>query len=115
MQKNDFNKLIISGHIKNSPYMGTTANGTPVVNFVLCSDFRRKREDFEVTVWGDLAEKSYYGLKPDDRVLIEGHIQKRNANHTCFTYENGLIEVVARRIFSLDKGVSFNELGSQLN
>ena len=98
LQRTDFNKIIITGYANSEPKLGNTANGTPVLNFQLLSFMKRRSDVFSVTVWGDLAQVAALTVFPNDKLLIEGHIQHKR---TSENKQSDFVEVVAKRIYSI--------------
>lgn len=100
MQSNDYNKIIITGFANCLPVLNNTVNGTPVLNFELRSSMKRRSDVFDITVWGELAKIAAASILPNDRILIEGHIQHRRYNEELYNGKE-TVEVVAKRIYSL--------------
>ena len=105
MQKNDFNKIIITGYANSVPRLNSTFNGTPVLNFELRCNSRKRSEIFDITVWGDLAKTASELIFPNEKLLIEGHVQHKLFGDNKEPLGCG-IELVARRIYSV--GNDFN-------
>lgn len=98
MIKTDFNKIILSGVPTGVPEMKTTAQGVSVINFTLMTQGAKHSEGFDITVWGELAEKIHGSLNPGNRLLVEGTLHRKRKNGE----ENGQMEVNACRIFPME-------------
>lgn len=98
MMKHDFNKTIITGSPTALPVLKRTGIGTAVMNFTLKSEGMKKCEYFDVAVWGELAEKVYYTMKENERILVEGTLHRVNKGEG----ERSDFEIRANRIFSLE-------------
>jgi single-strand DNA-binding protein len=78
-----FNKIIVVGNLGRDPEMRYTPQGTPVCNFTVASNERRKdkageQQDvttwFRVTVWGKQAEAVSKYLTKGRSVYVEGRL-----------------------------------------
>jgi len=78
-----FNKIIIVGNLGRDPEMRYTPQGTPVCNFSIATNERRKDRAgelqdittwFKVTVWGKQAETASKYLTKGKSVYIEGRL-----------------------------------------
>lgn len=78
-----FNKIIVVGNLGRDPEMRYTPQGTPVCNFTMASNERRKdkageQQDvttwFRVTVWGKQAETVSKYLTRGRSVYVEGRL-----------------------------------------
>ena len=111
MQNNDFNKIIITGYANSEPVLNNTTGGTPVLNFELRTFMKRRSDIFCVTVWGDLAKLGSVMILPNEKLLIEGHIQHKRNKDLVLT---DIVEVVAKRIYSLGTCDKPNDYASLL-
>lgn len=93
MTRSDFNKVILTGRPSSKPEIKLTTTGTSVMNFTLISEGVKHRENIDVTVWGELAEKVHHSLRPESRIMVEGSLHRKN--------EAGTVEITANRIFAM--------------
>jgi single-strand DNA-binding protein len=79
-----FNKIILVGNLGKDPEMRYTPQGTPVCNFSLATNERRKDKSgeaqdittwFKVTLWGRQAEVAAQYLTKGQQVYIEGRLR----------------------------------------
>jgi single-strand DNA-binding protein len=79
-----FNKVILVGNLGKDPDIRFTEKGTPVCEFSLATNERRKNGDagyqdittwFQITVWGRQAETAAQYLKKGRLVYIEGRLR----------------------------------------
>jgi single-strand DNA-binding protein len=79
-----YHKILIAGNLGNDPEMRYTPDGTPVTNFSVATNYRRKRPDgtqidettwFRVTAWRQLAEMCNQYLSKGRQVLVEGRLK----------------------------------------
>ena len=79
-----YQKVIIVGNLGQDPEMRYTPDGTPVTNFSVATNYRRKRPDgtqhdettwFRVTAWRELAETCNQYLSKGRPVLVEGRLK----------------------------------------
>jgi single-strand DNA-binding protein len=110
----NINSVIISGRLTRDVDLRYTSNGTPVARIGLASDRRYKDANnnwqdetsfLNVVAWSQLAERAAENLKKGSPVLVEGRLlsrqwQDKNDNPRT------TIEIVARRIQSLEREVS---------
>lgn len=100
MQKNDFNKIVITGYIDTPPTLSHTVDRTPVSNFTLYTTNKSRTDNFDVTVWGELAKTVCNEFELREKILVEGFIQHRAWKKE--DYETGnVVEIVAKRIYSI--------------
>jgi single-strand DNA-binding protein len=79
-----FNKIIVVGNLGRDPELRYTPQGTPVCNFSMATNERRKGPNaepqdittwFKVTVWGKQAESVSRYLTKGRMVYVEGRLQ----------------------------------------
>lgn len=79
-----FNKVILIGNIGQSAELRYTVQGTPVVNFTVATNERRRNQNgeeettttwFRVTLWGKLAENLAKYLQRGKQVFVEGRLR----------------------------------------
>lgn len=79
-----FNKVILVGHLGRDPELRYTPQGTPVCNFSIATNERRKDKTgemqdlttwFRVTFWGRQAETASQYLTKGRQVYIEGRLR----------------------------------------
>ncbi len=79
-----FNKIILVGNLGKDPELRYTPQGTPVCNFSLATNERRKDKAgdsqdvttwFKVTLWGRQAETASQYLTKGQSVFIEGRLR----------------------------------------
>lgn len=79
-----FNKVILVGNLGRDPELRYTPQGTPVCNFSMATNEKRKDktgeyEDhvtwFKVTIWGRMAETASQYLTKGRQVYIEGRVR----------------------------------------
>ena len=97
MTKTDFNKVIITGYPTAKPELRLTTQGTSVMNFTLRSEGVKRSEYVDVTVWGELAERVYHNMDPENRIMVEGALHRKNESEDS----RKTVEISANRIFSL--------------
>lgn len=98
MINTDFNKIIVSGIPVQRPEIKSTSQGVSVLNFTLMSQGARHREDFDITVWGELAEKTHGIIDGSRKLLVEGTLHRKRKNGE----NSGQMEVNACRIFAME-------------
>ena len=79
-----FNKIIIVGNLGRDPELRYTPQGTPVCNFSLATNERRKDKTgemqdlttwFKITLWGRQAETASQYLTKGRPIYIEGRLR----------------------------------------
>ena len=84
-----FNKIIIVGNLGRDPELRYTPQGTPVCNFTLATNERRKDRSgetqdqttwFRITLWGRQAETASQYLAKGRSVYIEGRLRVEEWN-----------------------------------
>jgi len=79
-----FNKIILVGNLGRDPELRYTPQGTPVCNFSMATNERRKDKNgehqdqvtwFKVTIWGRQAETASQYLTKGRPVYIEGRLR----------------------------------------
>ncbi len=79
-----FNKIIIVGNLGRDPELRYTPQGTPVCNFTMATNERRKDRSgemqdqttwFRITLWGRQAEMASQYLTKGRSVYIEGRLR----------------------------------------
>lgn len=79
-----FNKIILVGNLGRDPELRYTPQGTPVCNFTLATNERRKDKSgetqdmttwFRVTLWGRQAETASQYLTKGRPIYIEGRLR----------------------------------------
>jgi len=79
-----FNKIILVGNLGRDPELRYTPQGTPVCNFTMATNERRKDRSgesqdvttwFRVTVWGRQAETASQYLTKGRPVYVEGRLR----------------------------------------
>lgn len=79
-----FNKVILVGNLGRDPELRYTPQGTPVCDFSMATNERRKGKDgeyednvtwFKVTLWGRQAETASQYLTKGRQVYIEGRLR----------------------------------------
>jgi single-strand DNA-binding protein len=79
-----FNKIILVGNLGRDPELRYTPQGTPVCNFTLATNERRKDKAgetqdittwFRVTLWGRQAETASQYLTKGKPVYVEGRLR----------------------------------------
>lgn len=82
-----FSRVVLVGNLGRDPEMRYSQNGTPITNFSLAVNRRRRGPDgnftdetdwYRVTLFRNLAETSAEWLKKGSKVLVEGQLQIRN-------------------------------------
>lgn len=101
MINHDFNKVILTGRCRFRPVLCHTVNGTPVTNFILESQTRNGMERFDMTCWGELAEKAAIGITDNEKLICEGclhtrYMKKDNCDERRY-------EIALKRIFSINE------------
>jgi single-strand DNA-binding protein len=90
-----YHKVLIVGHLGRDPELRYTPTGSPVCNFNVAANRKRKDgEDvvtwFRVTTWGNLAENCNEYLAKGRQVLVEGQLQPDTDGHPkTFTRSDG--------------------------
>ncbi len=100
----DFNKVIITGVPVDVPVLNKTAKGVSVFNMTIRSEGPNKSTYFDVTVWGELAEKVIGEISTSSRILVEGAMNNCVSKNDGSSTTSGGIEITANRIFSLEEG-----------
>ena len=81
-----FSRVVLVGNLGRDPEMRYSQNGTPITNFSLAVNRRRRGTDgnyvdetdwFRVTLFRNMAETSAEWLKKGSKVLVEGQLQIR--------------------------------------
>ena len=81
-----FSRVVLVGNLGRDPEMRYSQNGTPITNFSLAVNRRRRGMDgnyvdetdwFRVTLFRNMAETSAEWLKKGSKVLVEGQLQIR--------------------------------------
>ncbi|GAC1446861.1 MAG: single-stranded DNA-binding protein [Pyrinomonadaceae bacterium] len=79
-----FNKIILIGNLGRDPELRYTPQGTPVCNFTLATNERRKDKNgemqdlttwFKITLWGRQAETASQYLTKGRPIYIEGRLR----------------------------------------
>ena len=79
-----FNKVILVGNLGRDPELRYTAQGTPVCNFSMSTNERRKDKNgemqdhttwFRITLWNRQAETASQYLQKGRQVYIEGRLR----------------------------------------
>jgi single-strand DNA-binding protein len=104
------NKVMIIGNAGRDAEMRFTANGTALTNFSVAvnRNFRRdgewqsETEWFNVTVWGEAAERIGTWLTKGKQVYVEGRLQTRSWD-TPEGERKYRTEVIADRVLFLDR------------
>src|SRR4051812_40735773 len=82
-----FCRVVLVGNLGRDPEMRYSQNGTPITNFSLAVNRRRRQQDgnftdetdwFRVTLFRQQAENANEWLKRGSKVLVEGQLQIRN-------------------------------------
>jgi single-strand DNA-binding protein len=82
-----FSRVVLVGNLGRDPEMRYSQNGTPITNFSLAVNRRRRGPDgnyvdetdwYRVTLFRNMAETSAEWLKKGSKVLVEGQLQIRN-------------------------------------
>jgi single-strand DNA-binding protein len=82
-----FNKIIIVGYLGRDPELRYTPQGTPVCDFSIATNERRKDKSgeaqdhatwFKVTFWRNSAEVANQYLRKGSQVYIEGTLSQRD-------------------------------------
>ena len=94
-----YHKVIIMGNLGRDPEMRYTPDGTPVTEFSVATNYRRKRPDgtqidettwFRVTAWRQLAELCNQYLSKGRQVFVEGRIKSdENGGPRVWTGNDG--------------------------
>jgi single-strand DNA-binding protein len=89
-----FSRVILVGNLGRDPEMRYSQNGTPITNFSMAVNRRRRDQDgqyqdetswFRVTLFRQQAENAAEWLRKGNRVLVEGQLQVRT-----YTDANGV-------------------------
>ena len=74
-----YQKLILIGHLGNTPETRYTAKGDPVTSFSVATSRKYGEKDettwFRVSVWGKQAESCSKYLTKGSKVLVEGRLK----------------------------------------
>ena len=89
-----YQKLILIGHLGNTPDTRYTAKGDPVTSFSVATSRRYGETDettwFRVSVWGKQAESCNQYLHKGSKVLVEGRLRPdENGNPKAFQRKDG--------------------------
>lgn len=80
------NQVTVVGNLTDVPEMRFTPSGSPLAKFTLADNRRWRGQDgewqeetsfFDVTVWGDQAERVSESLSKGDRVLVSGRLEQQ--------------------------------------
>jgi len=108
------NRTLLIGNLTRDPELRYTAQGTPVCNFGLAVNNRRREDEVlfvDITCWGSQAESVATHMVKGRQVLIEGRMTYR-------TWENqegqkrSKHEVVADSVQFMDRAPNGNDRGS---
>ena len=104
-----FSRVVLVGNLGRDPEMRYSQNGTPITNFTIAVNRRRRGTDgnfvdetdwFRVTLFRNLAETSAEWLKKGSKVLVEGQLQIRT-----YTGQDGIertsVDVLADNFMNL--------------
>jgi single-strand DNA-binding protein len=89
-----FSRVILVGNLGRDPEMRYSQNGTPITNFTLAVNRRRRGQDgnwadetdwYRISCFGRNAETAAEYLKRGQKVLVEGQLQIRT-----FTGQDGV-------------------------
>ena len=81
-----FSRVVLVGNLGRDPEMRYSQNGTPITNFTLAVNKRRRGQDgqyqdetswFRVTLFRQMAENANEWLRKGNKVLVEGELQIR--------------------------------------
>ena len=111
MNKICINHLIITGSIKNIPFIGKTSLNKEVLSFLLSSELEfknplsnkivKKFTIVNISCWGKIVEDFNDILEKNDFLYIEGHLQSNiweNKNKKI----NSIVEIIADKIKKLN-------------
>jgi single-strand DNA-binding protein len=104
-----FSRVVLVGNLGGDPEMRYSQNGTPITNFSIAVNRRRRGQDgqyqdetswFRVTLFRQQAEFAAEWLHKGNKVLVEGELQIRN-----FTGRDGVertsVDVLADNFMNL--------------
>ncbi len=104
-----FSRVVLVGNLGRDPEMRYSQNGTPITNFTIAVNRRRRGADgnyvdetdwFRVTLFRNLAETAAEWLKKGSKVLVEGQLQIRT-----YTGQDGIertsVDVLADNFMNL--------------
>jgi single-strand DNA-binding protein len=104
-----FSRVVLVGNLGRDPEMRYSQNGTPITNFTIAVNRRRRGMDgnyvdetdwFRVTLFRNLAETAAEWLKKGSKVLVEGQLQIRT-----YTGQDGIertsVDVLADNFMNL--------------
>ena len=111
IQNYDYNKIIVSGTVEYISDLSYTSDKTPILNFRLHNRVKNHDDIFDVTVWGNLALIAESSIYRDQRILVEGNIQrcgqfKKNRTNSKF---EAPLEIAAKKIFGLNDTLYFRD------
>ncbi len=81
-----FSRVVLVGNLGRDPEMRYSQNGTPITNFSIAVNRRRRGQDgnyvdetdwYRITLFRNLSETSAEWLKKGSKVLVEGQLQIR--------------------------------------
>lgn len=81
-----FSRVVLVGNLGRDPEMRYSQNGTPITNFSIAVNRRRRGPDgnyvdetdwYRITLFRNMAETSAEWLKKGSKVLVEGQLQIR--------------------------------------
>lgn len=81
-----FSRVVLVGNLGRDPEMRYSQNGTPITNFSMAVNRRRRGQDgtytdetdwYRISLYRQLAENAAEWLKKGSKVLVEGQLQIR--------------------------------------
>lgn len=110
----DYEDITVVGNLGKDPEMRYLPDGTPVTNFSMAVNRKKKEEQevthwFRITVWGKLAEPCNEFLHKSSKVLVAGALLADEATGglKVFTRSDGSsgssFEINARLVLFLDR------------
>jgi single-strand DNA-binding protein len=113
-----FSRVVLVGNLGRDPEMRYSQNGTPITNFTIAVNRRRRNQDgssqdetdwYRITLFRQSAEWAADWLKKGSKVLVEGQLQIRT-----YTGQDGVertqVEVMADNFVNL---TGRDELGTE--
>jgi single-strand DNA-binding protein len=106
----NLNKIMLMGHMGKDAELQYLASGSPIMKFSLAVSENRKKGDkwesetewFNVTQFGDQAERASEYLRKGNAVYVEGKLKTRTWDKNDGT-KGYMTEVIADKVFSLEK------------